>query len=96
MGASSPILDDDFDPADGFNDDPPVLCRDCDHVHPTTRKDAPYHWRCMKAPEEPLGGFQDPDWRPSPPWHLCRHVNPDGYCGFFAPRRTPKEATDDR
>lgn len=96
MGAQFPILDDDFDPADGFNDEPPVYCRDCDHVHNATREKAPYHWRCLKAPAPPLGGFQDPDHRPDPPWHLCRHINPNGACEFFDPRRTPKEASDDR
>ena len=95
MGAFVPVMDDDdFDPAEGFPDEPPVFCRDCDFVHPDTHGKAPYHWRCLKAPAEPLGGFQDPEWRPDPPWHLCRQINPDGACELFAPRRKPKEATD--
>lgn len=94
MGALSPIMDDDFDPAEGWPDEPPVYCRDCDNVHSATREKAPYLWRCLKAPAPPLGGFQDPDHRPDPPWHLCRHINSHGFCEMFAERRTPKEAPD--
>lgn len=94
MGAMHPILEDDAEDWPPHDDEPPVYCRDCDHVHSDTRSKAPYLWRCLKARAEPLGGFQDPDWRPDPPWHLCRHINSHGVCEMFAERRTPKEATD--
>lgn len=66
----------------------PTLCRDCDHPHPATRQKPPWHWRCLAYPEQPLGGFVDPDWKPDPPYMLCRAVN-DGACPAFTPLRTP-------
>lgn len=86
MGANSPILEveDEWPP---YNDEPPTLCRDCDHVHPDTRTKAPYQWRCMKFKAAPFGGFVDPDWRPDPPYHRCEKIN-RGACESWAPMRT--------
>lgn len=69
----------------------PTLCRDCDLVCASTRAREPYRWRCLAQPMPPLGGFQDPDWRPDPPYHLCRDVN-DGTCPDFKPLRWPKDS----
>ena len=69
MAASSPILDDDFDPADGWPDEPPTLCCECDHVHSDTIGKPPYAWRCLKFPAPPFGGFVQPNFRPAPPYH---------------------------
>lgn len=93
MGAMHPILDEDFDPADGFPDEPPTICRDCDHVHPDTREKPPFQWRCMQFPAPPSGGFVDPDYRPNPPYHQCEKIN-RGACETFAPRRMPKVPSD--
>lgn len=94
MGAMHPIMDDEFDPADGWPDEPPTLCRDCDLVHSDTRGKPPFQWRCLAFPAAPMGGFVDPDYRPDPPYHKCEKIN-RGACEFWTPRRTPKEASDD-
>ena len=69
-------------------------CCDCDHVHPEGRKDAPWRWRCMKAPLEPKGfGFVTPAYAPSPPYELCSRVNEHGDCGMFSTRRAAPNPT---
>lgn len=88
MAASSPILDDDFDPADGWPDEPPTLCCECDHVHSDTIGKPPYAWRCLKFPAPPFGGFVQPNFRPDPPYHKCQDRN-DGACVHWTPKRTP-------
>ncbi|UQS95257.1 XRE family transcriptional regulator [Pseudanabaena phage Pam5] len=95
MGAMHPILDGEDDDWQVFPDEPVTICVDCDNVHPDTRGKPPFSWRCMAFPAAPLGGFVDPDYRPDPPYHKCEKIN-RGACEFWTPRRTPKEATDDR
>jgi hypothetical protein len=93
MGAMHPILDDDFDPADGFPDFPPTLCCECDNPHPDTLGKPPFAWRCMKFPAPPINGFVSPGWRPDPPYHLCKDANRDGDCPHWTPRRAPDDRT---
>jgi hypothetical protein len=87
MAASSPILDDDFDPADGFPDDP-TLCVECDLVHPDTLSKPPFAWRCMAAPAPLWGGFVNPLYTPDPPYQRCQDLN-GGTCPHWTPKRTP-------
>jgi hypothetical protein len=63
-----------------------TLCRDCDHVHTATRKEAFYRWRCSKFPV--LTGFNpvDPDYLPDPPYAKCTDIN-HGLCPVFRLRR---------
>lgn len=69
-----------------------VYCRDCDLVHPDTRKLAPWLWRCMAAKIEPEGfGFVTPEWAPNPPYARCHDKNETGHCDDFEPRRVAKE-----
>jgi len=88
MSAMHPIMDDEFDEAGAFPDEPPTLCVECDHPHPATAEKAPYYWRCLRFPAEPFGGFVSPDWRPDPPYHRCQDRN-DGNCPHWTPKRTP-------
>lgn len=67
----------------------PTFCVTCENVHPDTAGKPPYQWRCMKAPAPPFGGFVDPDYRPSPPYHLCKQIN-DGACEDWQPKREAK------
>ncbi len=76
-------MDDDWPPAES---EPVTYCRDCDLVHPDTREKAPFQWRCMAFPAAPFGGFVDPDWRPTPPYHACEKIN-RGSCEFWIPKR---------
>lgn len=72
-----------------------VYCDTCDFVHADTRKDAPWRWRCIKAPVAERGyRFVSQDYAPAPPYHKCDYVNPDGECSMWQPRRVPpaKEA----
>jgi hypothetical protein len=71
-----------------------TLCRDCDLVHPATRKLSPFKWVCMfyrkpNVADERLT-YVDPDWRPDPPYDRCIDHNPYGRCDRFQPRREPK------
>ena len=67
-----------------------TYCSSCDRVHPDTRKDAPWRWRCMAAPVESTGyGFVTPDYAPSPPYDLCFKRNEYGECDDFVSRRVP-------
>ncbi len=67
-------------------------CSACDRVHPETRKEAPWRWRCMAAPVEPTGyGFVSEEYSPTPPYALCRDKNRDGECEDFVARRAPKD-----
>lgn len=64
-----------------------TYCQDCDHVHPATRGDPPWKWRCLKAPVRPGFRFVSKDWAPHPPYAQCEYRNPDGECDDFAVRR---------
>lgn len=67
-----------------------LYCADCDHVHSDTRKEAPWRWRCMKAPIMERGyRFVSPDYAPSPPYEVCSRVNDAGECPMFTPARVP-------
>ena len=91
MAASSPILDDDFDPAD---DDILTACEDCDNVHGDTRKQSPSRWVCMKFPRTKRFSPVAPRaWVGSDPFMRCVGIN-GGLCPLFTPRRKPKEAPD--
>lgn len=68
-----------------------VYCRDCDLVHPDTRKQEPWRWRCMARPVPPGFGFVDPDYSPSPPYELCKFTRFDENCEMFTPRRVAPE-----
>lgn len=86
-------MKDDFDPTGGFPDEA-TLCVECDHVHPDSKSKSPFQWRCLKFPAPPMGGFVDPSYRPSPPYHRCEKIN-NGQCQHWTPIKTPKEAHHD-
>lgn len=69
-----------------------TYCRDCDNVHSSTRTQPPFKWACIKYPTFNSSPYPDldPDWRPDPPYALCRHVRhayPESDCEEFSPRR---------
>lgn len=69
-----------------------TFCDACDNVHSDTRKDAPWRWRCVKAPVVEQGyRFVSQDYAPAPPYHKCDHVNGNGECEMFTPRREGKK-----
>jgi hypothetical protein len=69
-----------------------TICELCDHVHPDTRKEAPWRWRCLRAPIEFQGyGFVSQTYAPSPPFELCSRVNTIGECEMYEPRRVAPE-----
>lgn len=73
---------------------PLTYCRDCDRVHPDTRKSEPWKWRCMAFPTAPGFGFVDPDFSPTPPYARCYDVNRHGECEMFEPLRVAPEKAD--
>lgn len=68
-----------------------TYCVDCDCVHSDTRKQEAWKWRCLKAPAKPGFKFVDPNYSPTPPYHLCSTVNDTGECPMFEPIRLPPE-----
>lgn len=70
----------------------PTFCRDCDRVHPVTRPDDPWRWRCLAVPVAPGYGFVNPDYSPSPPYARCSDVNRNGECPMFEPLRNANAA----
>lgn len=68
-------------------------CRDCDFVHPDTRKQEPWRWRCVRVPTKPGFGFVDPEYSPTPPYELCKFLraNVGEICPSYAPRRAAPE-----
>lgn len=70
-----------------------TYCSDCDRVHPETRKQEPWKWRCMARPISPGFGFVDPHYSPTPPYAPCKFVNDRGECEHWIPARVapPKE-----
>lgn len=72
--------------------DNPTFCSRCDKVHPLTRNEDPWRWRCMAVPIPPGYGFVSPDFSPSPPFARCDQTNKHGDCPMFSPKR---EAPDD-
>lgn len=69
----------------------PIYCRSCDNVHPATRGDDPWRWRCMKVPVPSGYRFVDPEYAPNPPYEVCGRVNTDGACSLFTPIPQPEE-----
>ncbi len=72
-----------------------AYCRDCDLVHADTRKQPPSRWACVAHPRELSTPYPDvdPDYHPSPPYHLCRFIRdgvlmPGDDCPDFTPKRT--------
>lgn len=69
-----------------------TYCDACDRVHPDTRKEAPWRWRCLAVPIEERGfGFVSADYAPAPPYESCAKINTHGACPMFTPRRVPPE-----
>lgn len=64
-------------------------CTECDNVCHDTRKERPWHWRCLAVPTQPGYGYVDPTYSPSPPYQLCRFINTEGACEMFVPVRQP-------
>lgn len=66
-----------------------TYCRDCDNVHPSTRGEVPWRWRCIQVPVAAGFKFVDPEYSPDPPFDLCSRVNADGECPRFKPLPEP-------
>lgn len=66
-----------------------TYCRDCDCVHPQTRGENPWNWRCLKVPVAAGYRFVDPTYSPNPPYEICSRVNTDGECPMFSPLPEP-------
>jgi len=80
-------MENEFDFASAFPDEPATLCCECDRVHPDTLAKPPYQWRCMAFPAPPFGGFVHPDYRPDPPYHKCQEANRTGACPHWTAKR---------
>jgi hypothetical protein len=72
-------------------------CRDCDHVHGSTRQLSPWKWRCLKEPVALEGPPElrrvDPSYRTDPPYRVCWAIRQSDTCEHYAPRRQPKQET---
>ena len=65
----------------------PTLCKDCDHVEPTSRKAHPWRWLCTRHKRgEGFGFVTDEAWDKFPPYLYCADVN-GGFCPLYAPLR---------
>lgn len=65
-----------------------VLCENCDHVDPPTRKLPWYRWCCLVSPKPvPLQFVVAEPFLTEPPFKRCSHVNPAGECPDFEMRK---------
>lgn len=72
-----------------------TACEDCDHVAPDTRRQSPTRWVCLKFPRiEGFSPVAPKAWVDAEPYMRCVGIN-GGLCPVFAPRKQPKEQSDD-
>lgn len=64
-----------------------TYCHDCDNVHPSSRKQPPWSWLCVKHPRKEGFGYVTPfTWDNMEPYLRCKDVN-GGACPLFEPKK---------
>lgn len=64
-----------------------VYCVDCDHVESHGRKQATWHWLCLKFKRMPRGAIAPKILDVDPPYERCVDVNKFNNCNQFEPMK---------